>query len=93
MKPGNAGGGKNLTAEWDTLRNKLAHRIEPTDTKQLLGRIVYWVPDRKRELETEDAQNALSVVIGMLIARLGELEGGRIWVDGTSFEWGHANEA
>jgi hypothetical protein len=64
----------DVVEAWNTLRNKLAHRIEPTDTKQLLGRIVYWMPDWKHELETEDAQNALSAVIGMLIARLGELE-------------------
>jgi hypothetical protein len=64
----------DVVEAWNTLRNRLAHRIEPTDTVQILRRIIYWVPDWSRDLEHEDTQNCLSIVIGMLIAGLGSLE-------------------
>jgi hypothetical protein len=64
----------DVVEAWNTLRNRLAHRIEQTDTVQLLGRIIYWVPDWKRDLEHEDTQNCLSMVLGMLLASLDKLE-------------------
>ncbi|MGX1170326.1 hypothetical protein AB7M16_006592 [Bradyrhizobium sp. USDA 372] len=64
----------DVVEAWNTLRNRLAHRIEPTDIAPFLARIFFWAPaDWRHNLEDEETQSGLSIAIGMLIGGIGRL--------------------
>jgi hypothetical protein len=69
----------DVVEAWNALRNRLAHRIEPTDLNPVLSRIFFWVPqDWTHGLEDEETQRGLTFVIGMLIGGIGRLEPPRL---------------
>lgn len=58
---------------WNTLRNRLAHRLDHPDVQLLLKRIIVWSPDWPHDLQTQETQNNLSVMLGALLASLSGL--------------------
>jgi hypothetical protein len=58
---------------WNQLRNQLAHRLEPTNTLDIIRKILFFSPDCPHPLEHEETQAGLSLTIGMLIGALGRL--------------------
>jgi hypothetical protein len=54
----------DVVEAWNTLRNRLAHRLAPTDTVQILRRIIR--ADWSHDLGHPDTQAILHFVIGMI---------------------------
>ena len=70
----------DIIEAWNTLRNRLAHRLEPTDTQRCIRRVLYWAPEWAHPLEHEQTQAGLSFVIGMVIELLSKLPTGEVSV-------------
>jgi len=63
----------DIEEDWNELRNRIAHRIEPTDTVVILSRIM-GDPNWSHDLEHEETQYRLSVVISWLCGALSRLK-------------------
>jgi hypothetical protein len=63
----------DLVEAWNTLRNRLAHKLEPTDTLPIIRKILYLDPNWPHPLEHVETQNALSLTVGLIIGALGSL--------------------
>ncbi len=62
-----------LIEAWNTLRNRLSHRLEPTDIQLFIRKILCLRPDWEYPLEHEETQAALSLTLGQILGYLDAL--------------------